>query len=143
MVLKRGSNTGNHSGVTGNVPAVLDLAALDDLGPSTRSVITSAPIKMLAYPVMMQIMDRNDQIEKENEAIVAAGGTHLKPYLDPKDPRLDEVIANGLLRYQLDLLAAEREIEFATAGIIPLRARPSPKSMREQRRAMRGSRRWR
>lgn len=142
MALKRGSNTGNHQGVMGAVPSVYDLAALDDLGPLTRSVIVNGPLKTLAYPVMKQIMDRNDKIEEQNQARQVAG-LDPYPYLDPREPRLDELIANSVLQYQLELMSKDRELEFATAGIIPLRPRPSAKSVREQRRAMRGARRWR
>lgn len=142
MVLKRGSNTGNHAGITGAVPSVFDLAALEDLGPRVRAVIVNAPIKMLAYPILKQIMDRNTVIEKENEQSAKFGGVQ-RPYLDPMDPQLDDFLAKQLLKFNFDLLLKDRELEFATAGVIPLRPRPSPKSIREQRRAMRGARRWR
>lgn len=143
MVLKRGSNTGNHQGVTGVVPSVYDLAALDDLGPRTRSAIVNGPLKTLAYPVLKQIMDRNDKIEEQNKAR-ELDGLEPYPYLDPQnDARLDELIAKSVLQFQFELMAKDRELEFAMDGVIPLRPRPSPKSVREQRRAMRGARRWR
>lgn len=136
MAIKRGSNTGHHPGTNGRVPAVFDFASLDDLGPQTRAVIVNAPLPVLAYPVLKQIIDRNDTIEKENEQREAAG-LALRPYLDPQDPRLDGFMAQQILQYNVELMCKDREREFAEDGIVPLRGRYNPKTEREQRKLRR------
>lgn len=137
MVLKRGSNGGgNHPGRNDRVPAVLDFASLDDLGPQARAVIVNGPLPTLAYPIVKQIVDKNDAIEKENEKR-AELGLPLKPYLDPKDPNFDNFLASNLVQHNVKLLLEDRDPEFAHAGIIPLRGRYNPKTEREQRKVRR------
>lgn len=140
---QRGSNASRQSqpGVNAGVPAVLELAALDDLGPLTRAAICNAPLGVLAYSIVSQVVGVNDKIHAENIQR-AALDMPLRPYLDPKDPRLDFNLAKGVKQHQFNLLAADRTPEDAQMGLVPLRGRPSPKSMREQRKAMRGTRRW-
>ncbi len=142
-MLKRGSNAG--IGAPGNqarIPGFMELASMEDLGPKTRHAIDHAPIKIMATSIVSQIIDINDKIFEQNKKL-AAEGRPQRPYLNPKDPELDARLANGVLSHQVDLLHQDRSIEDAMAGVVPLRPRPSPKSIREQRRAMRGARRWR
>lgn len=136
MVLKRGSNTGSHPGTNGRVPAVYDFASLDDLGPETRAAIVNGPLAVLAYPVLKQILDYNEKAEQENEQRAAAGQP-LKAYLDPKDPKLDAFLAKNVLRYNVDVMCKDRELEFALAGVVPLKPRYNPKTERDQRRLRR------
>jgi hypothetical protein len=124
----RSSNGANHLGRTGRVPAVLELAALDDLGPQARSVIVYGPIPLLAYPVMVQIMDRNEAIEQENIRREFAG-LPLRQYLNPKEPALDALIAKALADQSLTVMLKDREMDFALQGMKPLR-----RISREQRR---------
>lgn len=142
MVLRRGSNSG--IGTPGAHALVLgeeEVAAMEDLGPKTRHAIDNAPLKMLATSIVSQVIDINDKIYEENQQR-AQQGLPQRRYLDPKDPQLDENLARGVISYNLDLLQRDRSIGDAMAGVIPLHGRPSPKSIREQRKAMRGARRW-
>lgn len=139
-MLHRGNNAKTQPGQQGAIPVELELAALDDLGPKTRFAICNAPLGTLAYAVIDQVIKRNDKIEAEN-ILRAEQGLTQRPYIDPKDPRLDEFMAKHILSTNFQLLLKERSIEDAQAGIIPMRGRQSPKSLREQRRAERASRR--
>lgn len=144
MVLRRGSNSGvGTPGRHALVPGHFELAAMEDLGPETRAALDYAPLKILATSIVSQIVDINDKVYQENLKL-AEQGLPQRPYLDPKHPDLDRRLARGIVSNQVELLHQDRSIDDALAGAIPLRARlPSPKSVREQRRAMRGARRWR
>jgi hypothetical protein len=137
---RQNTNAVSQPGLQARIPAVLELAALDDLGPKARFALTHAPLATLAYAIVDQVLKRNELIEIENEQR-AAEGLPLRPYIDPKDPRLDALFAQQIVADQVGLLARERSIEDARAGVIPMRGRQSPKSLREQRRAERASRR--
>lgn len=139
---KRGSNAVRQPGRNEGVPVELELAALDDLGPRARSAVCNAPLGVLAFSIVSQIVDMNDKIEAENNER-ASKGLPLRQYLDPKHPDLDARLANGVISNQVELLRTERSNIDATAGVRPLRARPSAKSVREQRRSDRASRRVR
>jgi hypothetical protein len=131
------SNAINQPGRSAGVPAVLEMAALDDLGPATRWAIRNSPLPILAYSITSQIVELNDKIEGENE-VRAARGLPLRPYADPKDPRLDERLAQGVLQTQAKLLLDEGvQIQDVQAGMKPLVSRPSPKTLRERRRTQR------
>lgn len=143
MVLKRGSNSGvgtpgRHESVLG----VLEMAALEDLGPKTRYALANAPLKILATSIVSQIIDINNKIEAEN-AEREARELPLRPYVDPKDPALDARLAQGVVSNQFELLHRDRSIDEAMAGVVPLRAKPNPKSAREQIKAARLARRAR
>lgn len=142
-MLRRGSNSGiGTPGQHALVPGHLEMAALEDLGPRTRYALANAPLKVLAYSIVSQIIDFNDRVHAENERRAAAG-LAPKPYLDPKSPDLDDRLARGVVSNQLDLLQQDRSIEDAIAGVTPLNRQPSPKSAREQRKAERLARRAR
>ncbi len=138
---KRGSNAARQPGRNEGVPVEIEMAALDDLGPRARAAICNAPLGTLAVSIVSQVVDVNNKIEAENEQR-AALGLPLRPYLDPREPGLDANLAAGIINYNFKLLCLDRPEEDARSGIIPLRPRPSPKSMREQHKAMRGARRW-
>lgn len=143
MVLRRrGSNAISQPGRNELIPVEHELAALDDLGPKTRYAIVNAPLSVLAVSIVSQIIDVNDKIEADNHKR-AEQGLPLRSYLDPRHPDLDERLANGVVRTQFELLNTERQIEDAAAGCRPLVGRMSPRTAREQNRAMRGARRWR
>jgi hypothetical protein len=135
-MLKRGSNAARQPGPSMRVSGVEEMAAMMDLGPKTRFAISNAPLSVLATPIVMQIIARNDTIEEENKVRLELGMPMLR-YLDPQHPQIDEALARGVLEHQLGLLMTERSIEDALAGVKPLRARPSPRSVREQRQARR------
>jgi hypothetical protein len=141
MIRKRGSNAARQPGRNEGVPVEIEMAALDDLGPRARAAICNAPLGTLAVSIVSQVVDVNNKIEAENEQRAAAG-LQLRPYLDPKEPRLDANLAAGITDYNFRLLCIDRPVEDARSGVIPLRPRPSPHSVREQRKAMRGARRW-
>lgn len=138
--MARGSNAQTQPGRQARVPAVLEMAALEDLGPKTRYVICNAPLNILAYAIVDQVVKRNDEIEKENERR-AAHGLPPRPYIDPKDPSVDHFMAKHILNDNLRLLLKERSMEDAQAGVVPMEGRQSSKSMREQHRSERASRR--
>lgn len=131
------SNAINQPGRSAGVPAVLEMAALDDLGPKTRWAIRNSPLPILAYSITAQIIELNDKIESEN-AERADRGLPLRPYADPKDPRLDERLAQGVMQTQAQLLLDDGvQIQDVQSGMKPLISRPSPKTMRERRRSAR------
>lgn len=140
MAIRRGDNARTQPGLQHAVPIELELAALEDLGPKARFAITNAPLGTLAYALIVQVMDRNDKIEAENVER-AAKGLPLRPYVDPKEPVLDELFAKHILKFNFESLKVERSIEDSLAGLKPMIGRQSPKSAREQRRAERASRR--
>lgn len=138
--MRRGSNAARQPGVTDRVPAVIEMAALEDLGPKTRYVICNSPLGMLATAIVDQVTNKNDEIEKENEQR-AAQGLPQRPYIDPKDPSVDHFLAKQILEHNFELISKDRSFADARAGLTPMTGRQSPKSLREQRRAERASRR--
>lgn len=133
----RGSNAINQPGRNAAIPAVLEMAALDDLGPKTRWAIRNGPLEILAYSITSQIVELNDKIELENQERAAAGRP-LRPYADPKDPALDARLAQGVLSQQYQLLVGDGiASQDALDGCRPLQSKPSPKTMRERRRTER------
>lgn len=136
MAHVRSSNGAAVLGLQGRVPVQLEMAALDDLGPRARAVIVNGPLSVLAYPVMKQIEDRNAAIEDENDQRYCAG-LSLKPYLDPREPRLDAAIAQALANQHLTVMLKDREPEFCEQGMKMLRPRRNPKTERYERRVRR------
>src|ERR1700752_453995 len=120
----RSSNGAATLGRQGRVPAVLEMAALDDLGPRARSVIIYGPMPLLAYPVVAQIVERNKQIEQENIRRELAN-MPPRPYLDPKEPNLDARISQDLADENLPVMLKDRDPEFCQQGMKPLRASPN------------------
>lgn len=132
----------NTPGRVERVPAQLEMAALEDLGPKTLRAIDHSPLPILAHSVVVQLIEANAKIEKINERLVAAGLPE-RPYLDAKHPALDEALAKGIMQDTLKLLASERSIDDALAGMKPLRGQMSAKTTRENARYKRQARRWR
>lgn len=131
------SNGINQPGRSARVPAVLEMAALDDLGPATRWAIRNSPLPILAYSITSQIIELNDKIELENEQRAAAGRP-LRPYADPKSPDLDQRLANGVMQTQAKLMLDEGvQLQDVQSGMKPLVSKPSAKTLRERRRTQR------
>lgn len=131
------SNAINQPGRSAGVPAVLEMAALDDLGPRTRWAIRNSPLPILAYSITSQFVELNDRIEKENQERAAAGRP-LRPYVDPRDDELDRRIAKGVMESQAQLLLDDGvQIQDVNSGLKPLVSKPSPKTLRERRRGLR------
>lgn len=123
----------------GAVPAYVEMAALEDLGPCARHALLNLPLPILAAPVISKIVEHNDKIEKENERRQSEGWLLPQiPYLDPKHPAVDQKIAQSLIDMACGLLRLDNVAEIdVKASLRPLVGRPSPKSLREQRRARR------
>jgi hypothetical protein len=105
-----------------------EMEALESLGRATRQAILDAPIKFSAATVMMEIA------RQERELSVKYG---REVTLDPTMPDLDRFLASEIMRKSMMIVAQDRSKEDAMGSIRPLRGKPSPKSVREQRRAMR------
>lgn len=141
MKRRRGSN-GVAAPNAGAVAGVLELAALDDAGPALRSAIYNSPLPVLAYPVVAQIIEFNDKIEKENEER-AAKGWPLRPYLDLRDPVLDLRLAQAVLDHAFTSLLTDTPEDRARMGMKMLKGRMSPRTARENAKADRLARRFR
>lgn len=120
------------------VPEILELAALEDLGPLTRRAICEGPLPTLAVSIVEQIIAVNDQIEAENK-LREARGIPLRGYVDPKHPELDRRFAIGVVENNFKLIASDkglgdRALDWAKMGVKPLIGRPSAKTARERRR---------
>lgn len=109
MVLKRGDNFGTGNGVQGIVNSVLEMECFEKLGPRSRAVISTAPIKILAAPVVFDI----EKAAKEKNMPV-----------DFRDPRIDASIAAGLRQKTFELLKEARGEQDALLGITELRPNP-------------------
>jgi hypothetical protein len=105
-----------------------EMEALESLGRATRQAILDAPIKFSAATVMMEIA------RQERELTIKYG---REVTLDPTMPDLDRFLASEVMRKSILIVAQDRSREDAMSSIRPLRGKPSPKSVREQRRAMR------
>lgn len=121
------TNDGGHLIRIYHGPRQDEMAALDSLGPLTRAMIHQSPIRFSAAAILQQFR------EFEEKQRARFPGLNL----DPKDPRLDRMIAEQLPMQALDAIRKDRSEEDAQVGIKPLRANISVKSIREQRRVMR------
>lgn len=129
--MRRGSN-GVAPGRIDAVPTELELAALDDLGPQCRRIIDEGPLPTLAYSIISQVIEYNEKVEAENEKR-ARMGLPLQPYLDPREPRFDAMLATGVLEYSLKLMLEDRTPEHAEMGLSPLKPKMSARTARERR----------
>ena len=121
----------------GAVPAHIEMAALEDLGPRARYALLNMPLPILAAPIISQIVEHNDKIEAENNKRFDLDLPQM-PYLDPKHPAVDQKIAQSIVDMACGLLRLDSVPEIdVKASLRPLIGRPSPKSLREQRRARR------
>lgn len=114
-----------------------EMAALDDLGPRTRRAICESPLNFLAVTIVSQIIEINDKIEAENEQRQKRGEP-LRPYVDPKNPDLDQRLAIGVVESGFTAIAndeelGDRALECARMGIKTLVARPTARTARERR----------
>ena len=136
--MRRGSNGANvpadrHARVSG----VLEMAALDDLGPLTRRAICESPLPTLACTIVSQIIELNDKIEAENK-LRAERDMPQRAYVDPKHPDLDRRLAAGVFQNNYMIILNDPELEHAEdharMGIKPLVPKLSAKTARERRR---------
>lgn len=109
-----------------------EMEALDTLGPLTRAMIYDSPIRFSAAAILKQFRD----FEEKQRAKFPEHVRH-RFHLDPADPRLDQMIAEQLPGQSLETIRKDRSEEEAQAGVKPLRANVSVKSIREQRRSAR------
>lgn len=119
------------------VPEVLELAALEDLGPLTRRAICESPLPTLAVSIVEQVIAVNDKIEAENK-LRAERGLPQRGYIDPKHPELDRRFAIGVVENNFKIIAGDQELgdralDWAKMGCRPLIGRPSAKTARERR----------
>jgi hypothetical protein len=108
MTVKRGDNSRENFGVVAAVNSAFEMECFEKLGPRTRAAISTAPIKILAAPIVRDI-------EK--------AGEERNVVYDFTNPRLDASIADGVRRKTYELLSLERSEEEALAGMSPLRPR--------------------
>lgn len=138
MVVRRLNNgRGVPAGTLGGVPELLELAALEDLGPLTRRAICESPLPTLAYSIVSQVIEINDKIEAENMQRAERDLPQLK-YVDPKEPELDRRLAIGVVENNFKMIAGDvelgdRAVEWAKMGARPLVGIPSAKTARERR----------
>lgn len=137
MSRHRTSNSTMGPQFSGKVPGVLEMAALEDLGPRAVHALKNLPLPILASPIIQQIVDYNEKIEAENNRRFELDVPQL-PYIDPKNPEVDQKIAQSLVDMTCGLLRLDKIEEVdVKASLRPLVGRPSPRSLREQRRAQR------
>lgn len=139
MSRHRTSNSTMGPQFSGRVPGVLEMAALEDLGPRAVHALKNLPLPILATPIIQQIVEFNDKTEKENQRRLDEGLLLPQlPYIDPKNPEVDQKIAQSLVDMTCGLLRLDKIEEVdVKASLRPLVGRPSPRSLREQRRAQR------
>lgn len=137
MTSSRTSNASFNRNFIGGVPGSIEMAALEDLGPRAVHALKNLPLPMLATAIVSQIVEYNDKIAVENARRVETGFPQLR-YLDPKDPALDAKIAQSAIDHICGLLRLDQVAEVdVKASLRPLVGTPSPRSLREQRRARR------
>lgn len=104
-----GQNVRHHS-VGGLVSdrADKEMLAYEFLGPACRKVIDDGPIKISAVKILEQIHALRDK--NGNEA-------------DPRDPRIDHAIAQGIVVNSAQIIMRDRTEQDARDGLKPLRAR--------------------
>lgn len=125
---KRGDNAKGFK--VGHVAVSIDqeMEALEKLGRATRQAIVNAPVKFSALTVILEI-------ERQEGVLSAQAGYPVK--LDPTIHDLDLFLAREVMMKSAQIVALDRSKEDALASIRPLLGKPSPKSVREQRKAMR------
>lgn len=127
-VIKRGDNAKGFAVPHVAVNVDEEMAALEGLGRATRQAILDCPIKFSAATILMEV-------QRQESVLTIKMGREIK--LDPKLPDLDRFLAREVMRKSIMIVAQDRSQEDALSSIKPLRGNPSPRSVREQRRAMR------
>jgi hypothetical protein len=127
-VIKRGDNAKGFAVAIVAIDLGEEMAALESLGRATRQAILDAPIKFSAATVL-------EEIARQEDILQLKMGHPVK--LDPTLPDLDRFLASEVMRMSITIVAQDRSREDAMDSIRPLRGKPSPRSAREQRRAMR------
>lgn len=137
----RKTNDGRHV-----IPTVVgttddEMAALEKLGPLTRRAIYESPIRYAAIGIL-------GQIEAEQERLRLKYPEHLRHrvVVDPKDPRLDQSIARGLVIESAKTISLDRSREDAILAVKPIVPRRGSaldlKVLRQERAAERRMRRF-
>lgn len=93
------SNSIGQSGPVGVAPAWLEMQAVDALGPLTREALQEAPFSILALPIVQACEGR----------------------FDPRDPRVDRVLANNVKTMCRDVLLLDCSEQDADLGLKPIR----------------------
>lgn len=119
-MLKRGDNIGNAKARVALVPLQTEMEAVDKLGPRARFAIVNNPLKFTAAQLVADI-----------EAAAAERGQ----VWDLQNPRLDRMIAEGIVKDTLMTLLRDRSEIDARSGLNPLK--PKPGTVRQGRRIYR------
>lgn len=126
--IKRGDNAKGFAVLHIAVDAGEEMLALESLGRAARQAILDAPIKFSALTVLKEI-------ERQELVMQARTGQHVK--IDIKLPDVDRFLAQEIMRQSITIVAQDRSREDALCSIQPLHGKPSARSVREQRKAMR------
>lgn len=128
MVLKRGNNSSGFATTRIIISLNEELEALEKVGRATRQAILDCPVEFSAITILQEI-------ERQEGVLSAQSGQPIK--LDPRLPDIDRFIAREIMLKAVAIIAVDRSRQDALDSIRPLRGKPSAKSVREQRRAMR------
>lgn len=116
--IKRGDNAKGFDINVGRVDLDTEFESMDQLGPNARQALRDSPIKWLAYAIVKQIAEAEEEIraklpedQRENFS------------LDLQHPDLDRNIARGIMLQSMQTLLKDRSNEDAAAGIVPLRSK--------------------
>ena len=132
----RGINDGGHAVLIYEGGQIEDeMNAFDQLGPITRDVLHNSPIRYSAACLVKQLKD----VEAERRLQLPSHVRHLYR-IDPRDPKVDTSVANGIKAQNLEVLLRDRSEHDANIGVIPLVPNIGVKSLREQRRSLRKTR---
>lgn len=112
-----------------------EMAALEQLGPVTRSAIANSPIRYAALPVLKQIKDFCD--EQLKMVAPEMREMYRRGRFNPQNPELDSFIAKGLIEDARKTILKDRSEHDAQIGVVPLVPKITVKTLREQRRVAR------
>jgi hypothetical protein len=115
---RRLNNAVGQGGMIATVHIRVELDAMEQLGPLTRAAIADAPFNVLAKPILDQILAIRP----------VPGRDDIR--LDPKDPRLDACMADGVHKEAFKRLLVDRSEVDARSGVIPLRPRQNARRRR-------------
>jgi hypothetical protein len=95
-------NVGDCKGQIAVIPYDVEILAFDSLGPLVRAALNDSPVKILAFPIVQELLGLG---------------------LNPCDPRIDAMAAHNLRVGARNVLLKDRSMEDAQLGMRPLRAR--------------------
>ncbi len=119
MAVKRGDNAGVHEVLYIIADGAEEMAAFESLGPRTRQALRDAPMKTSATSIVDQLAQKSDEARQRCEA---AGMPWPGPF-NPHDPRLDGMIAAGIVGQSTIVLMRDRSRADAELGVKPIRPR--------------------